>query len=183
MICHSLAQKAAYNCLRENENRDIIEIQYGIELMLESIWKIVGLLIIGIIFGKELEMILSVSCFSILRYYAGGIHMKTSGGCFLMMIGVGLVPAFLKDANMLSIEWSVFLLFVAYGIIWRYAPSATANNPIRDRRIKEKNNRRARRIIIIILLMLLFVQIREIAILVSVPIFIESITVLPKWKK
>lgn len=182
MICHSLAQKIAQYCLQENKTCNIIEIQYGLELMLESIWKIIGLVIIGSIFGKTFEMLMSISCFSILRHYAGGIHMKTSWGCFFMMIAVGLVPAYLKDTNMLTIEWNILLLLAAYGIVWRYAPSLTANNPITDRLIIEKNNRIARCIVICILLYSLILKMGDMGILISVPIFIESITVLPIWK-
>ncbi len=57
-------------------------IQYGMELFLDNIIKLIAILIIGIILGKGFETLIVLSTFCGLRLQAGGIHAKTGWGCY-----------------------------------------------------------------------------------------------------
>lgn len=184
MICHFLAEKVT-DCCVYREDMEMAEkesVMYGIELFLETIWKSIALLIIGFITGNMLELIISVCSYSVLRYYAGGKHMKTSIGCFSFMVLVGLLPAYLAKTIHLSYITGIILLLFCYFIVRKYAPCATQNNPITDKEIRQRNNRNSQ-IIIGMAALCMLLPIKNIIILIAIPILIETITILQMKKE
>lgn len=179
MICHFLAKKITNCCICSQGDTDLeyVSVIYGMELFLETIWKTIALLLIGYATGNLTELIISICSFSILRFYAGGLHMKTSIGCFLFMVMVGLLPVYLGKVISLPLSIGLLILAVCYFIIRKYAPCATKNNPITDKEIRRKNNRNAQ-IIIGIAALCMLLPIKSIIILIAVPILIETITIL-----
>lgn len=56
-------------------------IQYGVELLLDNIIKLIAIMLIGILLGKGVETVVVLSAFCALRLQAGGVHAKTGLGC------------------------------------------------------------------------------------------------------
>lgn len=66
MICHFLAEKVT-DCCAYRDDMEMDEkasVMYGVELFLETIWKTIALLIIGLITGNMIELIISVFSYS-----------------------------------------------------------------------------------------------------------------------
>lgn len=117
---------------------------YGVELILNSLLKTLALGFLGVLTHTLKETCLFLLVFCSYRSFAGGFHRKTSLGCFLSMCmawfcGVKLSPM-LASLHRLPL---VFLLAVLYGIVCRYVPSDTSNNPIRDPQLRKRKKRGA----------------------------------------
>ena len=79
-----IAKKIAYCCCKNEEEQEIV--QYGLELILENIGKAVGIIGVALFTGYVYQVIIAAIVFMSLRSMAGGIHCKTSLGCFLAML-------------------------------------------------------------------------------------------------
>lgn len=173
-------------CLKKNSVTPTqeIAIRYGIELFLNSLLKILLILLIGTIFGKGIETIIVISCFSILRGEAGGIHMKSSLGCFLSMsaivivsvLGAEVIPYFSKYVSILVIGISLIVISL-------YAPFTTKNNPITDKKIIKQKKWKAMIVVFILGVLIFITKDNHLRALVLIPVIIEIITILPVWRR
>ena len=112
-------------------------VSYGILLIIETVYKILILIILGAIFERMIETMAFLIGFCGLRRNAGGIHMKTSMGCMMSVIGLWLVCIFASCWHInLPVYVCLFLLTLLL-VAW-YAPCATVNNPIRSRSLRNK---------------------------------------------
>lgn len=68
----------------ESDECQIIE--YGILLTIESVYKTLILISLGVLFDMIVETIVFLCVFCGLRSCAGGIHMKTSFGCTMVVM-------------------------------------------------------------------------------------------------
>ena len=59
---------------------------FGLEMGMESLLKTLGILGFGLLFQREAEFLVAFLVFGSLRLWAGGIHCKTSPGCFGFML-------------------------------------------------------------------------------------------------
>lgn len=182
MLCHRIAKVIARLSMEDEESREnVLAIQYGIELTLETIWKIFILWIFSCLLSIEKEFFISVLTFSTLRYFAGGMHMKASISCFLFMAVIGFLPAFIEKLVFIRIEINLLFLTVSYLLIWKYAPYTTPNNIVSEQ-IAKKNNLYAR-IIVGMAIIAVCLTLKEKAILVTLPILIECATIIMKEDK
>lgn len=67
------------NGILEEKDRRLYEYAYGVLLGRVVIYLII--VILGIITGNWMEMIVFLLPFTVLRQYAGGIHLEKAGGC------------------------------------------------------------------------------------------------------
>lgn len=181
---HMLASKITAWCLKRNEMTETqaVAVTYGIELLFNSLFKIIGLIIIGAIFHRAGEVILALGCFSLLRSSAGGVHMESSLGCFLSMfficalacIGAEFIPY-------LPISVLVVLSVVILVLNKLFAPFFTENNPILDEAIIKRKNWGAVIIVAVLLAIIWFVPKLEIKLLMLIPITLETISIFPCW--
>lgn len=172
-------------CINKNKVSDIQEaaIRYGIELYFNTVIKIVFLLCLGAVFGKLLETIIVIFCFCLLRGEAGGIHMQTSMGCFLSMFGMTILSVIGNELlPELNLYVTLFGFIASLIIVFLYAPYTTLNNPITDRKIKQRKRVRAVSIVII-LAIICVVYGTNLRTLILIPVIIEIITILPFWKR
>lgn len=120
---------------RESDKFQIVS--YGILLMIETIYKVIILMILGEIIGAFPETIAFLIGFSGLRKNAGGIHMRTSAGCMLSVMFLWIITILCSRVHILSWIY-VVLFFVTVVLVAIYAPCDTINNPIRDVKIRKK---------------------------------------------
>lgn len=81
------------NCLSSTEEEQQI-IQYGLEVLLDGILKVAALLVIGYVLGCPGEFGLALLAFCSLRYWAGGMHCRTSARCFGAMLLLCLISTY-----------------------------------------------------------------------------------------
>lgn len=181
---HMLAGKITNWCLkrREMSETQAIAVTYGIELIFNSLFKLIGLLVLGIIFHRTWDLILSIGCFSLLRSCAGGIHMKSSLGCFLSMICVWVLSCVGAE----YITWLPIgvMVVLTVGIIVLnklFAPFCTENNPITDKNILKRKNTGAVVIAAALLAVIWLVPIWRIKMIMLIPVTIETLSMLPCW--
>lgn len=182
MLENRIANYLAKWCFKKCsiENASIIEVAYGIELFLNSVLKGIGLLLIAAVLGRIPEMVIAIGCFALLRKFAGGLHMKSSMGCFLGMLSVWLLSeAADRFLPIMPILVTAGLYIVLFVLIYIYAPYTTENNPIHDEKIISQKKTGSR--IIIILLAVAAVILRDTAygIYIIIPSVMETLSILP----
>ncbi len=181
---HMLASKITAWCLKRNEMSETqaIAVTYGIELIFNSLFKVIGLILLGLVFGRAWDVILSIGCFSLLRSCAGGVHMKSSLGCFLSMALVCVLSCVGADyIGYLPIGVMIALTIGIIVINKLYAPFFTENNPIEDEKIIEKKNVGAIIISIVLLVIIWVIPIWNVKMIMLIPVTLETLSILPCW--
>ncbi|NLL76975.1 MAG: hypothetical protein GX235_06980 [Clostridiales bacterium] len=181
---HMLASKITAWCSKRNDMSETqaIAVTYGIELIFNSLFKVIGLVLLGVVFGRAWEVILSIGCFSLLRSCAGGVHVKSSLGCFLSMAFVCVLSC--VGAEYISYLPVGVMILLSVGIIVLiklYAPFFTENNPIEDEKIIKKKNIGAVIISVILLTIIWITPIWEMKMIMLMPITLETLSILPCW--
>lgn len=169
-----IAKKIAYCCCKNEEEQEIV--QYGLELILENIGKAVGIIGVALFTGYVYQVIIAAIVFMSLRSMAGGIHCKTSLGCFLAMllvIGISVGCCHLIVPIWIYIFGTIFIELLFY----QYAPCDTSNNPILDERIRNKKKIGAMLLGGILLFAIISVDNLEIKNIVFVSMVLEGITI------
>lgn len=181
---HYLASKITGWCIKRNaiaaEQGEVVT--YGIELFLNTVLKVIALLFIGLITGLFGEVVISLGCFALLRTKAGGIHMKTSLGCFLSMFGI-CAAAILGSRFITSLPFWILVgcsMFVM-AVIALFAPYFTQNNPITDKKLIKKKKGMALIIAAALLAAVWLLPDLRIKLLILIPVLIETISIFPCW--
>jgi Membrane protein putatively involved in post-translational modification of the autoinducing quorum-sensing peptide len=180
-ISNVLAKKITTACNQDSQNteKDIIIMQYGLELIIENIIKTVALLIVAFFAHKLLETIIVIGVFSTLRYGAGGIHMKTGIGCSLTMLFIWGMGVFGSERFSLPQVVIILLLVVSVVMFYLFTPCDTQNNPITDIKIRKK--KRIQSVVTALILAFIVVWTREsrLQMLILIPMLCEVITIVP----
>lgn len=181
---HMLASKITAWCLRRNEMSETqaIAVTYGIELIFNSLFKMIGLILLGLVFGRAWDVILSIGCFSLLRSCAGGVHLKSSLGCFLSMAMVCVLSC--VGAEYIGYLPIGVMIALTIGIIVvnkLYAPFFTENNPIEDGKLIKKKNIGAVIISVILLAIIWITPIWKLKMIMLIPVTLETLSILPCW--
>lgn len=181
---HMLAGKITEWCLKRKEMSETqaVAVTYGIELLFNSLFKLIGLLLLGIIFHRTWDVILSIGCFSLLRSFAGGVHMKTSLGCFLSMVCVWILSCVGAEyITYLPLAVMIALTVLIVVLIKRYAPFFTQNNPITDEKILRKKNIGAVVTASALLAIIWLVPVWRLKMIMLIPVTLETLSMLPCW--
>lgn len=181
---HMLAGKITEWCLKRKEMSETqaVAVTYGIELLFNSLFKLIGLLLLGIIFHRTWDVILSIGCFSLLRSFAGGVHMKTSLGCFLSMVCVWILSCVGAEyITYLPLAVMIALTVLIVALIKRYAPFFTQNNPITDEKILRKKNIGAVVTASALLAIIWLVPVWRLKMIMLIPVTLETLSMLPCW--
>jgi len=128
-LCKMTLKMLCKNSIINEENVEVYH--YGLELILATIFKFIGLMVIAAITGLVIETIIFILFFSGLRLQAGGYHAKSIMGCFIGMVSftfisislIKLLPIHYQlNYILLSMIISIYLVFV-------YAPLENENKP------------------------------------------------------
>lgn len=159
-----------------------IAVTYGIELLFDTLFKLIGLLILGALFHRIGEVILAVVCFSTLRSQAGGVHMRTDLGCFSSMLLVcTLACVGAEYIHELPVAVLAVLSVLILVLNKLFAPFFTENNPIVDEQILRRKNIGAVVLAAIMLVIIWVVPLWKIKMLMLIPVTIETLSILPCW--
>lgn len=129
-----ISKKICKYLLKDDTEHNEEIILYGVQLIVETIFKYCLLLLVAILFKQGLACVIYIVLLSGLRANAGGAHAKTNWGCTLTLFlsfGIGAL------LNQLEIPVWVSLIVgvVAMVVFIMYAPASTQNNPITDKNV------------------------------------------------
>lgn len=128
-IAKNLSKKLVTLDIIKFDDYDVII--FGLEVILSTIFEILGLLMLGLFFNSFLEITIFIGFFSILRVNSGGYHASTCFRCFLLSSVLSFSSILtLKNAPWLNTPLTLFTLIIsAIIIIIAYAPVDTPNKP------------------------------------------------------
>lgn len=108
------------------EEKQKLVIEYGLQVFLDGVIKFLTLFGLGLCFKKFPEVVIYLISFCGLRYWAGGVHCKTSFRCLVAMVffcfGCIGVSNWIKEIPF--VIW-IFLWIVDIGILLKKAPGET----------------------------------------------------------
>ena len=134
------------NGILEEKDRRLYEYAYGVLLGRVAIYLII--VILGIVTGNWLEMLVFLLPFTVLRQYAGGIHLEKAGSCMVVSsILVLLCGQYLASGS--AVMWQIRIIWLAaVGVIFVMAPVDASSKKL-DEKEKKVYGMRARAILII----------------------------------
>lgn len=134
LLCSGIAGWCRKNGVVSEEEYPIV--LYGIQVLLNTSLKILGILLIGAILHCLPEVCISMAVFCSMRYWTGGWHSKSHLGCFCTMLLPCICPSLVMKFTGEWAPWALggMLLYSIYAVI-RYAPCNSEVNPITDPRI------------------------------------------------
>lgn len=181
-----IADKITDWCLKHNSVSEIQEvaIRYGIELYLDSFIKIILIFCLGLICGKGVEVVIVIGSFCTLRSQAGGIHMKSSAGCFFSMVIITLISVVGAEIFVpITIPIAISLIIISLTILYFCAPYSTYNNPITDKKVIRLKKCKAMILTILLGVVACISKSVNLRALILIPVIIEIITILPFWRR
>lgn len=135
-LCKAMLKILYKNKIIEEENNDVYH--YGLELILVTIFKFLGLMIIAFITGLVAETFIFTLFFSKLRLQAGGYHSKKAIGCFIYMVFITFTSISLVKLLPIHSQLNYILgsIIISIYLVFLYAPLENKNKPS----TKEKNS-------------------------------------------
>ena len=131
-ICNLIVTRLNKEGIIQKEDNEVY--LYGLQLLLSTLLKILGLMIIAYGLGVVRESIIFLLSFSVLRIHAGGVHAHTLFKCFIstaiLMFSSIFISRLIPDNYNLNIQ--VILIVISIIMIYRYAPVADENKPLTD---------------------------------------------------
>ncbi|MDF2886914.1 MAG: Accessory regulator [Lacrimispora sp.] len=167
------------NKINPRDEDDNITIQYGVELILDNLLKLLFIQLLGILLGKGIETFLVLFVFCILRLHAGGVHAKTNAGCFLGMLVIWLLSlsgAVTFQLNLLSVL-AIYMFSLAV-FICLVPKSKNITYFTRSGILKKK----VISILLLTLLVLIAIYNENLRELIIYPVALEVLTLLPPNK-
>ncbi|MBN4069501.1 MAG: accessory regulator AgrB [Alkaliphilus sp.] len=162
---------------------------YGLQLLIATIIKIVGLIVIASILGFVVETIVFMVFYSSLRVQAGGFHASTFFKCLIItmiIISISLVIAYLIPHNYAS-NMQLIILVIAILLVYLYAPVDTENKPLSKKEVLIYRRRSMITVLIgstiILTTIYLYNELMILGNVAALAFFSESVTLTPLFQK
>jgi len=138
---------------------------YGAINLLQIIFAILWVIIIGFFFGVLYEALIFSVAVGILRKYSGGVHASSPSRCIIIgtvlaaIAGILIDKLFYKLAMLNVVVISIFCIIAALIIVLENAPVDSIKKPITNIELKKRFKRNSILVILIfsLLIMILFV--------------------------
>ena len=127
---------------QEHYEEQLEVLSYGYVLFLENAYKTLVLLTIAILTHTLIQTVIIIGSFVLVRSFAGGIHCKSGLGCTACMVLVWAIGLVMGQVG-ISLPVVLFMMLIIIGVIVKYAPKTTRNNPIRKEDIRKTKRRGA----------------------------------------
>ncbi len=178
-----IVKKMRDNNTIDEENMDMHI--FGLEILLITIIKYLGLFIMALLLGVIKEAIAFIIAFSMLRIQAGGVHLKSFWQCFIITNIITFSCIFLSKALPINHTplYSVVMLIISAILVLVFAPVDTENKRLSELE-KKLYKRRSIYVIIIgsiitISLGLIYSSLIIYGNIVSMGFLCEGITLIP----
>jgi len=185
-ISKAVSQKMLDASVISIEDKDIY--YYGLQLIVSTIIKGMGLMIIAILFDKAIEALIFIGAFGILRINAGGFHLDTYFKCFVVTSASMMLCIWIGSITPLQLVPYIIAcaLVITVLLVFRYAPVDNPNRPLSAREHRKFRIRSIYTIMImvIIIIALYYVktQLYKYLCIASLSIMFEGLTLLPVWR-
>lgn len=162
-MCHKLAECIIVWCekIYELDEYGHVKAVYGMEVFLENLWKLAGLLVIGNMVENKAQFFVSIISFSLLRIFAGGKHSKSSVICFLFMVSIGLFPVYIIKQMIIPIPMSILLFLIMLALVLVYAPCTSYV-------IHNAEERKVQASVLVVVYLIIFIIISDLRIRIAI---------------
>ena len=161
------------------DDKKLLEIRYGLESLLLSLFKIIVIVAISFIFKTTKELLLFLLTYGLLRLTGFGVHAKKSSQCWYTSIPIFTLIPYLIDRVIIHKHLLTSILFISLVVLAIYAPADTEKRPLINK--KKRKIYKVITIIISIIYMVVIVAIKNnyIVNLLFFSIILETILVIP----
>ncbi|MCL2253987.1 MAG: accessory gene regulator B family protein [Lachnospiraceae bacterium] len=178
--------KIAKWCVTYGNFRDeqFCVIKFGIEVFMDSFLKILGILVLSVLFGQLDKVLIVLLVFCTTKYFAGGAHCESHIGCFLSMAAMCAVSIILSESSAFLPIWimALMLTIVIINII-KYAPMPSLKNPIHNQSVLARKRLGSIACALIVTVIIVFHKDLAVKWLLVTPLLIEAITISPIFNK
>lgn len=168
------------NKINSQTDRENMVISYGLELLLDFIFKMLVILFAGWCLGKLWESVVVFIVFGSIRSQAGGIHAKSGWGCTLYTLMILCVSLLFSKMRVILVT-NMFILYVICAITVSIKAPKTVNRSCFTKKIILQKKLYAN-LFIIIFFIIAFLN-RGWRNLIVCPLVLEALTLLPDNKK
>ena len=137
----------------------LIKLRYGLEVAKNEIVKLIILLVLFSFFSHHIEFIFAVVLLMPIRSFSGGMHMKSSIGCFFYSLCFFFLSVEVLPLLQIPSRTMLFILGIAgFTIAW-FSPVASYKRPIKtnERRAALKKGTIISLIISVVVLIILLI--------------------------
>jgi len=186
-ISKAVSQKMLDASVISIEDKDVY--YYGLQLIVSTIIKGMGLMLIALLFDKVIEAIVFIAAFGILRINAGGFHLDTYFKCFVVTSASMMLCIWIGSITPLPLVPYIIACTLAITalIVVRHAPVDNPNRPLSSAEQKKFRIRSIYTIMIIAIIIItvycLKAEFYSYVCIASLAVMFEGITLLPVWKK
>lgn len=125
---NSISLITKYN--KDLSDIDIEKILYGLEGIYLTVFKLLAVFVLAILFGIIKEVLLLLMAYNILRFFAFGFHAESSNDCLLLSICLFIVLPLIVFKQLISISFSPVICLLCLVGFWFFAPSDTVKRPL-----------------------------------------------------
>ena len=154
------------------------EIEYGVYTFVSNVIKTIIVFCIAYVLGILNYVLVAFFSFGALRTFAGGVHARTSFGCFFLSAFIYFPAAYLGLYYPLPGTITYILFGICLIMVTLYAPADVAEKPILGKK-RRRNLRKWSFITLGVLFALTLFQERDIASIITISCFLESLTLTP----
>lgn len=146
------AKKSVYDA------EEINVYSYGFELLLSTVFNMVGIIVIALLMNELIGAILFCVAFVPLRLSAGGYHAKHHWSCILgfnmIFLAFAIINHYLNIEYMLP--YSLVSAMISAILVWSLSPIEAVNKPLKPEQRKQQRNRSIILICVVLAVTLLF---------------------------
>lgn len=157
--------------------KELLKIQYGIEGVFLTLFKVFFILLIGVIFHYFPIVFITILFFNILRFFAFGLHAKKSSHCLILsLIEFNLLPYLLLRVSISSFMiWMISIITLISFLL--FAPADTEKRPLTNP--KKRNIRKILSIVSFFIMLIIAYHIKYLQIPIMAAFLIEDFSINP----
>ncbi len=180
-ICGTISKKCI-EIIKNNLNKteeDLEKIQYGIDVILINIFKLIILFLTAYLLGILKYTVIAFISFAILRGFASGVHANSSINCIIMNYIIFLGNVYLSLNFLISKVWMMIIFIISIIFVILYAPADTEERPLISKKVRDALKIKAILIVLFFSIITLAMKNSIYANLITYSIFEESILITP----
>lgn len=115
--------------LPEKNKEELECIEYGIEIFLINISKMIILFLIALLLGILKYFLICFISINALKLFSGGVHAKKSSTCLLMSIIVFFIPIYASYLFQFNLTSKILIFIITFISFIKYAPADLEEKP------------------------------------------------------
>lgn len=162
---------------------------YGLQLLLTTVFEIVGIFILGFYLGWVKEVAIFLIVFGLLRTQAGGYHANSVLSCFVFTsLFTFICIVIVKNVYISnSLVFISLILLISILLVFKYAPKDTPNKPL-SKKEYEKYKKNSRLLVLllsvaILSISLIYKSLSAYCSIAALAVLAESLTLIKNKKR